>query len=352
MKTESGSVQGQRKAQGLIALLLYRLAQGPVDIEYFAGILLQIYNDKIKNVHLDSSVLAEFPVHVDLAKLMKKKRFKRKSDDLRHAYQQYAKETNESPDDPPLTIGEVVNGWADLTGQDRAEFVSKVGSKISTLIIEPNNVNSRTKLDLENDQTEAAFKFTEDLFLVLVEETPPDKQDALVEQIKDSILNEDSEPDIELTNEVLGLGSRLMVSDSIATMENAFSVNPAAKELFSQPLYGALIDMESKKFGWESGVPEDNMAKLRAELKEKNLRLNNRALTHSLKALGRRGICLNIDSALEGRLMDELACIAEAQSAIEENKTQTTWINETSSPEAEAAAEKRVQEWLFRREGK
>ncbi len=352
MKKEFGTTQSQRKARALFGLLLYRLAQGPVDIEYFTGITLQIYNDRIKNVHVDSSVLAEFPVHVDLAKLMKKKRFKRKSDDLRHAYQEYVKQTNQSPDDAPITIGEVVNGWADLTGQDRAEFVSKVSSIISTLLIEPNNVNSMEKQDPENDQTEAAFKFTEDLFLILVEETPPDKQDALVAQIKDSILNIDAKSIIELPEEVLGFGSRLMVSDSIATMDNAFSLNPSAKELFLHPFYGALIELEAKKYGWESGVPGDNMAKLQSQLREKNLRLNKRAFSRSLKALAKRGVFVNIDSALDGKLMDDLAVIAKEQSDAEENKTQSTWVNEPSSPEAESEAEKRVQEWLFRREGK
>ncbi len=352
MKKEFGTTQSQRKARALFGSLLYRIAQGPVDIEYFASILLQINIDRIKNVHVDSSVLAEFPVHVDLAKLMKKKRFKRKSDDLRHAYQEYVKQTNQSPDDAPITIGEAVNGWADLTSQDRVKFTSKVGPKISTLLIEPNNVNSMEKQDPENDQTKTAFKFTEDLFLVLVEETPPDRIDALIAQVKDAILNIGAESIKELPEEVLGFGSRLLISDSIATMDNAFSINPAAKGLLLHPLYGALIEIEAKKYGWESGVPQDNMAKLQSQLRENNPRLNKRTLSRALKALCRRGIFLNIDRALEGRLMDDLGGIIEEQSAAEENKTESTWVSETISPEAETEAEKRVLEWLYRRNGK
>jgi len=87
-------------------------------------------------------------------------------------------------------------------------------------------------------------------------------------------------------------------------------------------------------------------------LRENNPRLNKRTLSRALKALCRRGIFLNIDRALEGRLMDDLGGIIEEQSAAEENKTESTWVSETISPEAETEAEKRVLEWLYRRNGK
>ncbi len=345
---QSSNKQWQRATQAWFALLLYSIAQGPVDTKPFTSILEQICGNRIKNTDIDSSVLARLPTHVDFAKLVKKKRFKRKSDELRHAYQQYAKEINQSPDDAPLTIGDIVNGWADLTGQDRAEFTLKVGPNISSLI-ETNDLNSRAKQDPENDQTEAAFKFMEDTFLILMEETPQDKQDALVAQIKDAILNNSFHSDIDLPDELFNFGSRLLISEVVAKMDSAFSINPAAKELLLQPLLGALIEIEAKKYGWESGVPEDNVVKLQAELQEKNLRLNKRALSRSLKALDRRSVFLNIDSALEGRLVDDLRGIAEEQSAAEENKTHSTWVSETISPEAESEAEKRVMEWLYRR---
>ena len=98
MKKESGKQQWQRKAQALVALMIYRLAQGPMDTEPFATILQQICADRIKHAHIEGGVLSGFLAHIDLAKLVKKKRFKRKSDDLRYAYQQYVKETNQSPD--------------------------------------------------------------------------------------------------------------------------------------------------------------------------------------------------------------------------------------------------------------
>jgi len=54
-------------------------------------------------------------------------------------------------------------------------------------------------------------------------------------------------------------------------LDNAFSVNPAAKVSLQKPLFAAVIETMAKKYGWESGVPDDNDAKLRTELKEKGL---------------------------------------------------------------------------------
>lgn len=88
MKTLSG------KAQALSVLLLYRVSSGLVDINYFTSILRQIYRDRIKNAHIGSSDLTSPLAQADLDKLVKKKRFKRKSDDLQRAFQQYVKQTD------------------------------------------------------------------------------------------------------------------------------------------------------------------------------------------------------------------------------------------------------------------
>ena len=70
---ESGAKQRQRKVQTLFALLLYRLAQGPVDVEPFAHILQEICHERIKSVSIDPSLLLDSQAHVDFAKLPKKK---------------------------------------------------------------------------------------------------------------------------------------------------------------------------------------------------------------------------------------------------------------------------------------
>ena len=109
MKTLSG------KAQALSGLLLYRVSSGSVDNEYFASILQQMYRDKIKNIHIDPGALNNSLAEVDLDKLVKKRRFKRKSDDFQRVLQQYVKQTGQSNDKTTLTIGDIVSWWVDLT---------------------------------------------------------------------------------------------------------------------------------------------------------------------------------------------------------------------------------------------
>ena len=155
------------------------------------NILRAYYNKSIaielKTFALIPSALNNSLAQVDLDKLVKKKRFKRKSDDLQQAFQQYVKQTNQSDGDTTVTIGDIVTWWADLTHQDKAEFMSRIHPKMTALVAE--HGDAILKQNLQNDQTEAAFKFGQDLLLILLAATPPDKKDALVEQMKEVILN-------------------------------------------------------------------------------------------------------------------------------------------------------------------
>jgi len=336
-----------RKAKALSVLLLYRVSSGPVGNEYFSGILQQIFCDRIKNVHIDSSALTSSLLQVDLDRLVKKKRFRRKSEGLQRVFQQYVKQTNQSGDNTSLTIGDIVNGWADLTHQDKAEFMLRVHPKITALVAEQGNVGANQ--DPEKDQTGAAFKFMNNLLLILLAETPQDRKDALVEQMRDFILNIGTMSDIDLPDEIFSLSCKLLIGDVVTKMEEAFSVNPAAKVSLQKPLFGAVIEIMAKKYGWESGVPDDNNAKLRAELKEKGLFFNERTQSRALKELARRNILLNIDSALDGTLVNDLAKIILNQRTNQQNQTQSVFVYEPISPEVDAEAKKKILELIFKR---
>ena len=69
--------------------------------------------------------------------------------------------------------------------------------------------------------------------------------------------------DIDLPDEIFSLAARLLIADMVTKMEKAFSINPAAKVSLQKPLFGAVIEIMAKKYGWDSGVPDDNSAKLR-----------------------------------------------------------------------------------------
>jgi uncharacterized protein YijF (DUF1287 family) len=107
-----------RIAQDLSVLLLYRVSACPVDNEYFASILQQIYHDRMKNVHIDYDDLKNSLSEVDFDKLVKKKRFRRKSNDFQRVLERYTKQTRQTNDETTLTIGDIVSWWVDLTHQN------------------------------------------------------------------------------------------------------------------------------------------------------------------------------------------------------------------------------------------
>jgi hypothetical protein len=226
MKTLSG------KAQALSGLLLYRVASGHVDNEYFASILQEIFRDQMKNVHVDSSALVNSLAEVDLDKLVKKKRFQRKSDDFQRILEQYAKQTNQSNDETTLTIGDIVSWWVDLTHQNKEEFMLRIHPKVAALVAEQSDI--AVIQNPGNDETGVAFKFGQNLLRILLSETPPDKKAVLVEHVKETILNMGNLSDIDLPDEILNLSCRLIISDSITKMKDVFSVNPAAKMVLMQ----------------------------------------------------------------------------------------------------------------------
>lgn len=237
--------------------------------------------------------------------------------------------------------------WADLTHQDQTEFMLRIHPKIATLVA--NYGVFASKQNPQNDQTGADFKFGENLLLILVAETPPDNKAALVDQMKDIILNVGTISEIDLHDEILNLSCKLLISDSVTKMDDAFSINPTAKVSFQKPLFGAVIEIMAKKYGWESRVPDDNNAKLRTELKEKRLFFNERTQSRALKELARRNVLLNIDSALDRTLMNDLAKIILAQRTNQQNQTQSIFDYEPISPEVDAETKNKIRELLFKR---
>ena len=341
MKTLSG------KAQALSGLLLYRVSSGSVDNEYFASILQEMYRDKIKNIHIDPGALNNSLAEIDLDKLVEKRRFKRKSEDFQRFLQQYVKQTGQSSDEPVVTLGDIVTWWADLTNQNKEEFMSRVATKITALVAENGDVV--LKNNPQNDQTGVAFKFGQNLFRIFLSETPANKKAALVEHMKEAILNMGTLSEITLPDEILNLSCKLIISDSITKMEDAFSVNPAAKISLQQTLLGSVIEITAKKYGWESGIPDDNNAKLKTELKEKGLFFNERTQSHALKTLARRNILDNINSTLDGMLMNDLAKIILDQRTSQQNQTQSEYVYEPISTETDAETKKKILELIFKR---
>lgn len=132
---QSSNKQWQRKTQSLLASLMYRLAQGSVETEPFIASLRQLYSDRITANPVTANALKNPQAQVKLG-LSKTKRLKRKFAHFVELQKQNVGDRKQPSDNPPLTIGQVVNGWAELIGQDETEFASKVCPKIRNLAIE------------------------------------------------------------------------------------------------------------------------------------------------------------------------------------------------------------------------
>ncbi len=110
--------------------------------------------------------------------------------------------------------------------------------------------------------------------------------------------------------------------------------------------------MEAKKYGWDSGVPTDNRARLQSELSQNGVSHNKRMVSHSLRRLGRKNVLQNINDALDGNLEENLNAIINEKTTAEQDRTQSVWEFSPVSPGNTAETEKSVREWLFRRNKK
>lgn len=344
--------QRQRKTQALLALLIYQLARGSFEKEPFADRLQQLTEDAIIVNPVDLEALIDAPLKVDLSGLLKNKKLEKKFVRFAMVYQRHIKETVQPADGISLTLGDILNSWADLTGQDKGKFVSIICPGIKTLLIEYNKQTG--KLDFSDEQTIAhpkeAFNFMRNLLSLMVKETPPDKMNFLSQKLRTALKIYDSSSAAEVKKEIWRGASRAIISNAAATLSGALSANPIAKERISHPLFGTIIKMEADKYDWESGVSFDNVDKLQLILKEREIHTNQRILVHSLRDLGRKNIFDNVDYALEDKLMERLNKTIQDRMAKEQGRTKSTWVYSPISPEAEAQVEKRVRELIFRRD--
>jgi len=347
---QSGNKQWQRKTQSLLVSLIYRLAQGPVETEPFTASLQQIYSDRITANFVTANVLNNPQTQVQL-RLPKTKRLKRKFAHFLKLQQQKGEDREQPSDNPPLTIGHIVNGWAGLTCQDETEFASKVCPKIRKLVIK--HYKATGQVELTDSQAygnpESAFNFMVDLLNILVEETPTDKRNSLVEQIKTALFTSGTQSAVGVNNELLHDASTILTSEIVTQISEALSHNPSAKDRLLQPIFGALVVMEADKYGWDSGVPVDNDTQLKSAISQGDISLSNRIISRSLRRLGRKNILKNINGALDDNLIESLNKTIMEQTTADCNKIKSVWEFSPVSPGDTAETEKSVREWLFRR---
>jgi len=347
----SGNRQWQRRSKSLLALLTYHLAQGSIETEPFATVLRQMFNERITANPVDIDALNNSQGRVRLGKLPKTKRLKRKFAHSRKLHKQHEKDQKQPFGHPPLTIGQIVNGWASITGQDETEFASKVSPRITKLVIEHYKATGQVGLTDSQayENPESAFNFLADLFAILVEETPADKRDSLVEQIRTTLFTSGTQSAVEVDNELLHDASTMHTSEMVTQISEALSCNPSAKDRLLHPLFGELMAIEAKKYGWDSVVPANNYAQLQSTLSQNSVSPNKRITSRSLRRLGRKNVLQNINDALDGNLIENLNKIISEKTTVEQNKTQSIWEFSPVSPKDTVETEKSVREWLFRR---
>jgi hypothetical protein len=351
---QSRNKQWQRKTQSLLASLIYHLARGQVESEPFATLLRQIFNERITANPVNINVLKNSLAQVQLGKLPKTKRLKRKFAHFLKLQQQKERNGEQSSDNPPLTIGQIVNGWAGLTGQNETEFASKVYPKIRKLVIKHYKATGQVGLTDSQayDKPESAFNFMADLSNILVEKTPADKKNSLVEQIKATLITSSTQSALEVDNELLHDASTMLTSEIVTQMNEGLSHNPSAKDRLLHPLFGELMAMAAKKYGWDSGVPANHYAQLQSAISQYCVSPNKRIISRSLRRLGRKNVLQNINDALDGKLSENLNETISEQTTIEQNKTQSVWEFSPVSTGDNSETEKSVREWLFRRNKK
>jgi hypothetical protein len=219
-----GNIQWQRKTQALIVQVMRCLAHGPVNAEAITSKLQQIFNDRISNISINSNRPHDFEAPIQLDKLPKTKRLRRKYTNYMELLKLNEMGRKQTSDSPSLTIGTIVDGWAGLTGQDKTEFESKVRPKIARLLIEQ-YVNTK-QLGFTDTQAyekpESAFNFMADLYNILIEETPAEQMAALTQQIQASLIAIGTQP-VEVNDELLHDASALVTKELVLLLFAAIS---------------------------------------------------------------------------------------------------------------------------------
>jgi len=346
-----GNKQWQRKAQSLLALLTYQLARGPVEAEPFVILLQKMFDERIKTDSVSIGVLKNSLAQAKLGKLPKIKKLKRKFAHFLILQQQKGEEREQPTDNSPLTVGQIVTGWAGLTGQDKTEFASKVCTKIKELVI--NHYKATGQVGLTDSQAyenpETAFDFMTDLLNILIEETPEDKKNSLIKKMKAALITSTTQPAVEVDSELLRSASTMLTTEIAAEISGALTDNPSAKDRIINPVFSELMAMEARKYGWDSGVPVENHAQLQFAISQNGASPSKRMMSRSLRMLGRKNVLQNVNDALDGNLIENLNKIIREQTAIEQSKTRSIWEFSPVSPGDAAETEKRIREWLFRR---
>lgn len=350
---QSRNKQWQRKVKSLLASLTYHQAQGPVENEPFTASLQKICNERITANPVDTDMLKDSLAQVQLDKLPKTKKLKRIFTHSLTLQKQKGEDRKQPSDNHPLTIGQIVDGWVGLTGQDYKEFALKVSPKIRTLVIKHYKVTGQVGLTDSQSygNPESAFNFMTDLFNILIEETPPDKKDSLIEQMKATIISS-TQSAVDVDSELLHDATTILTSEVVTKISGALSDNPSAKDRLLQPLFGELMAMEAEKYGWDDGVPAGNHTQLLSAISQNDVSPTKRMITRSLRRLGRKNVLQNVNDALDGNLTENLNKIISEQTDIEQNKTQSIWEFSPVSPKDTTETKKSVREWLFRRNKK
>jgi hypothetical protein len=193
---------------------------------------------------------------------------------------------------------------------------------------------------------EEVFKVVKTFYSILIQQTPSANMEHLMQKLRRELSNSDINSAVNSDRNLLHNVSKALISEGASTLNAAFSINPTAKERIIHPLFGTIIEMESGRYGWESGVPLDNTDKLNLVLKEKGISANKRVLSHSIKDIGRKNIFENLDGALDDSLMERLN--KAIQNRMAKEHVTTTWVFSPTSNQAET--DKSIREWLFRRD--
>jgi hypothetical protein len=199
------------------------------------------------------------------------------------------------------------------------------------------------------ERWQGSFSFMADLFNILIEETPADKKNSLIKQMKAALITSSTQSVLEVDNELLHDASTILTTEIVTQMSEALSDNPSANDRLTHPLFGELMAMEAKKYGWDSGVPANHCAQLQSVISQNGVSPNKRMMSRSLRRLGRKNVLQNISDALDGNLIENLNKIISEQTTVEQNKTQSVWEFSPVLTGDNAEIEKSVREWLFRR---
>lgn len=349
----------KRKVDAWLGTMLYHSARGQVDSSAFGRQLQSIVGPAIRPQAIQQTfrdaVGQVAPGADDLelkGRVLARCTPQRMAEQISFAQEALAWRPLAQKGKKPQTIGEVIQGWAELTGQSPAEFEQRVYPKLKGLL---QDWRRKTRcLGLTDEEVfgrpKEAATFLAGFWKVLIEETPEANLAELGNTACTLIAKTPTSKLQAQFHDLLGQASEFTAWRASRETAAALEANPKARVALSTPEVAALVRYEEQKQGWGDAHQAIELLEtsLASELQDRTRgRPTKTLILNVLRSAARRSLLSNLRDAVNGQLRGRL--VETALRWVEKEGAQVATHWEFPESPLEKQNMNGIRRWLFRR---